>query len=64
MTFKPGDLVKYRALDMIQADNMSPLFLVLDKKISRFSGMELRILNIRNNASGWYRATEFRKVEK
>ena len=64
MTFEPGDLVKYRALDMIQADNMSPLFLVLDKNISRFSGMELRILNIRNNASGWYRATEFRKVEK
>ena len=62
MTFKPGDLVKYRALDMIQADR--PLFLVLDKKISRFNGMELRILNIRNNASGWYRATEFRKVEK
>ena len=72
MTFKPGDLVKYRPSGIgysseearIQADNMSPLFLVLGKKINRFSGLKLRILNIRNNAAGWHRADMFRKVSK
>ena len=72
MTFKPGDLVKYQPSGIsynseearIEADKMSPLFLVLGKKINRFSGLKLRILNIRNNACGWYRATMFIKVEK